>query len=129
MQRRIATLTANRDNLDMSKQGSKVKSMRLDDQIADAQIKMERYQNQAKALAQEMSQELNSIPSSLKRIEAEMDQTEGKIERIRRSIAEMRDNDATLGRSAGNDTAGEERKIKDPPAVLRSVCPCLDFGR
>lgn len=120
MQRRIATLTANRDNLDMSKQGSKVKSMRLDDQIADAQIKMARYQNQAKALAQEMSQELNSIPSSLKRIEIEMDQTEGKIERIRRSIAEMRDNDATLGRSAGNDKELKQAEAEYRRLVARS---------
>lgn len=120
MQRRIATLTANRDNLDMSKQGSKVKSMRLDDQIADAQIKMTRYQNQAKALAQEMSQELNSIPSSLKRIETEMDQTEGKIERIRRSIAEMRDNDATLGRSAGNDKELKQAEAEYRRLVARS---------
>lgn len=120
MQRRIATLTANRDNLDMSKQGSKVKSMRLDDQIADAQIKMARYQNQAKALAQEMSQELNSIPSSLKRIETEMDQTEGKIKRIRRSIAEMRDNDATLGRSAGNYKELKQAEAEYKRLVARS---------
>ena len=120
MQRRIATLTANRDNLDMSKQGSKVKSMRLDDQIADAQIKMERYQNQAKALAQEMSQEFNSIPSSLKRISNEMDQTEGKIERLRRSIAEMRDNDATLGRSAGSNKELKQAEAEYRRLVARS---------
>ena len=45
MQRRIATLMTSRDNLDMSKQGSQVRAMRLDDQIANAQVKMERYQN------------------------------------------------------------------------------------
>lgn len=116
MQRRIATLTANRDNLDMSKQGSKVKAMRLDDQIADAQIKMERYQTHAKALAQEMSQELDTVPNSLRRIEREMDQTEGKIERIRRSIAEMRDNDATLGRSAGTN-----KELKNAEAEYRRL--------
>ena len=116
MQRRIATLTANRDNLDMSKQGSKVKAMRLDDQIADAQIKMERYQTQAKALAQEMSQELDTVPNSLRRIEREMDQTEGKIERIRRSIAEMRDNDATLGRSSGTN-----KELKNAEAEYRRL--------
>ncbi len=116
MQRRIATLTANRDNLDMSKQGSKVKAMRLDDQIADAQIKMERYQTHAKALAQEMSQELDTVPNSLRRIEREMDQTEGKIERIRRSIAEMRDNDATLGRSSGIN-----KELKNAEAEYRRL--------
>lgn len=116
MQRRIATLTANRDNLDMSKQGSKVKAMRLDDQIADAQIKMERYQTQAKALAQEMSQELDTVPNSLRRIEREMDQTEDKIERIRRSIAEMRDNDATLGRSSGTN-----KELKNAEAEYRRL--------
>lgn len=120
MQRRIATLTANRDNLDMSKQGSKVKAMRLDDQIADAQIKMERYQTQAKALAQEMSQELDTVPNSLRRIEREMDQTEGKIERIRRSIAEMRDNDATLGRSSGTNKEIKNAEVEYRRLVARS---------
>lgn len=120
MQRRIATLTANRDNLDMSKQGSKVKAMRLDDQIADAQIKMERYQTQAKALAQEMSQELDTVPNSLRRIEREMDQTEGKIERIRRSIAEMRDNDATLGRYSGTNKELKNAETEYRRLVVRS---------
>lgn len=120
MQRRIATLMASRDNLDMSKQGSQVRAMRLDDQIANAQVKMERYQNQAKALAQEMSQELNTIPNSLKRIEREMDQTEGKIERIRRTIAETKAQDAVLGRSSGNNKELKETEAEYKRLVNRS---------
>lgn len=120
MQRRIATLMASRDNLDMSKQGSKVRAMRLDDQIANAQVKMERYQNQAKALAQEMSQELNTIPNSLKRIEREMDQTEAKIERIRRTIAETKAQDAVLGRSSGNNKELKETEAEYKRLVNRS---------
>ncbi|MBB1110015.1 lytic transglycosylase [Limosilactobacillus sp. pH52_RY] len=120
MQRRIATLMASRDNLDMSKQGSQVRAMRLDDQIANAQVKMERYQNQAKALAQEMSQELNTIPNSLKRIEREMDQTEGKIERIRRTIAETKAQDAVLGRSSGENKELKEAEAEYKRLVNRS---------
>lgn len=120
MQRRIATLMASRDNLDMNKQGSQVRAMRLDDQIANAQVKMERYQNQAKALAQEMSQELNTIPNSLKRIEREMDQTEAKIERIRRTIAETKAQDAVLGRSSGNNKGLKEAESEYKRLVNRS---------
>ncbi|MBB1080252.1 lytic transglycosylase [Limosilactobacillus sp. STM2_1] len=120
MQRKIATLTASKNNLDMGKQGSQVRAMRLDDQIANAQIKMERFQNQAKALAQEMSQEFNSIPSSLKKIEREMDQTEGKIERIRRSIAETKANDAILGRSSGSNKELKEVEAEYRRLVARS---------
>lgn len=120
MQRRIATLMASRDNLDMNKQGSQVRAMRLDDQIANAQVKMERYQNQAKALAQEMSQELNTIPNSLKRIEREMDQTEAKIERIRRTIAEAKAQDAVLGRSSGNNKELKEAEAEYKRLVNRS---------
>lgn len=120
MQRRIATLMASKDNLDMSKQGSQVRAMRLDDQIANAQVKMERYQNQAKALAQEMSQELNTIPNSLKRIEREMDQTEAKIERIRRTIAETKAQDAVLGRSSGNNKELKEAEAEYKRLVNRS---------
>ncbi|MEY8295254.1 lytic transglycosylase [Limosilactobacillus caviae] len=120
MQRKIATLTASKNNIDMSKQGSQVRAMRLDDQIANAQIKMEQFQNQAKALAQEMSQELNTIPNSLKRIEREMDQTEGKIERIRRSIAETKANDAILGRSSGSNKELREAEAEYRRLVSRS---------
>ncbi|MEH0999404.1 lytic transglycosylase [Limosilactobacillus reuteri] len=120
MQRRIATLMASRDNLDMNKQGSQVRAMRLDDQIANAQVKMERYQNQAKALAQEMSQELNTIPNSLKRIEREMDQTEAKIERIRRTIAETKAQDAVLGRSSGNNKELKEAETEYKRLINRS---------
>lgn len=120
MQRRIATLMASRDNLDMNKQGSQVRAMRLDDQIANAQVKMERYQNQAKALAQEMLQELNTIPNSLKRIEREMDQTEAKIERIRRTIAETKAQDAVLGRSSGNNKELKEAEAEYKRLVNRS---------
>lgn len=120
MQRRIATLMASRDNLDMNRQGSQVRAMRLNDQIANAQVKMERYQNQAKALAQEMSQELNTIPNSLKRIEREMDQTEAKIERIRRIIAETKAQDAVLGRSSGNNKELKEAEAEYKRLVNRS---------
>ena len=120
MQRRIATLMASRDNLDMNKQGSQVRAMRLDDQIANAQVKMERYQNQAKALAQEMSRELNTIPNSLKRIEREMDQTEGKIERIRRTIAETKAQDAVLGRSSDNNKELKEAETEYKRLINRS---------
>ena len=120
MQRRIATLMASRDNLDMNKQGSQVRAMRLDDQIANAQVKMERYQNQAKALAQEMSQELNTIPNSLKRIEREMDQTEAKIERIRHTIAETKAQDAVLGRSSGNNKGLKEAETEYKRLINRS---------
>lgn len=120
MQRRIATLMASRDNLDMNKQGSQVRAMRLDDQIANAQVKMERYQSQAKALAQEMSQELNTIPNSLKRIEREMDQTEAKIERIRRTIAETKAQDAVLGRSSGNNKELKEAEAEYKRLINRS---------
>ena len=120
MQRRIATLMASRDNLDMNKQGSQVRAMRLDDQIANAQVKMERYQNQAKALAQEMSRELNTIPNSLKRIEREMDQTEAKIERIRRTIAETKAQDAVLGRSSDNNKELKEAETEYKRLINRS---------
>lgn len=120
MQRKIATLTASRDNLDMGKQGSQVRAMRIDDQIADAQIKMERYQNQAKALAQEMSQELNTIPNSLKRIEREMDQTETKIERIRRTIAETKAQDEALGRSSSKNKGLKETEAEYRRLITRS---------
>lgn len=100
MQRKIQALTASKDDLDMSKQGSQVKALKLDNQIADAQVKMERFQNQAKALAQEMKQEFDTIPDSLKKIANEMDRNEDQIEKVRRSIAKLRQTDEMMGKSS-----------------------------
>ena len=98
MQRKIQALTASKDDLDMSKQGSQVKALKLDNQIADAQVKMGRFQNQAKALAQEMKQEFDTIPDSLKKIANEMDRNEDQIEKVRRSIAKLRQTDEIMGK-------------------------------
>lgn len=100
MQRKIQALVASKDDLDMSKQGSQVKALKLDNQIADAQVKMERFQNQAKALAQEMKQEFDTIPASLKKIANEMDHNEDQIEKVRRSIAKLRQTDDMMGKSS-----------------------------
>lgn len=100
MQRKIQALVASKDDLDMSKQGSQVKALKLDNQIADAQVKMERFQNQAKALAQEMKQEFDTIPDSLKKIANEMDRNEEQIEKVRRSIAKLRQTDDMMGKSS-----------------------------
>ena len=100
MQRKIQALTVSKDDLDMSKQGSQVKALKLDNQIADAQVKMERFQNQAKALAQEMKLEFDTIPDSLKKIANEMDRNEDQIEKVRRSIAKLRQTDEMMGKSS-----------------------------
>ncbi len=100
MQRKIQALTASKDDLDMSKQGSQVKALKLDNQIADAQVKMEKFQNQAKALAQEMKLEFDTIPDSLKKIANEMDRNEDQIEKVRRSIAKLRQTDEMMGKSS-----------------------------
>ncbi|WGN89767.1 lytic transglycosylase [Ligilactobacillus faecis] len=104
MQRKIQALTASKDDLDMSKQGSQVKALKLDNQIADAQVKMERFQNQAKALAQQMKQEFATIPTSLEKIADEMDRNEAQIEKVRRSIAKLRQTDEMMGRSSSKNT-------------------------
>ncbi len=103
MQRKIQALTASKDDLDMSKQGSQVKALKLDNQIADAQVKMERFQNQAKALAQEMKQEFDTIPDSLKKIANEMDRNEDQIEKVRRSIAKLRQTDEIMGKPSNKN--------------------------
>lgn len=59
---------------------------RFDEQIASAQARMTRFQNQAKALAQELNDEASAIPGTLKRIASAMDENEVKIEGIRQKI-------------------------------------------
>lgn len=59
---------------------------RFDEQIASAQARMTRFQNQAKALAQELNDGASAIPGTLKRIASAMDENEVKIEGIRQKI-------------------------------------------
>lgn len=72
-----------RDALDV---GDGKQASRINEQAASAEARMTRYQNQAKALAQELKAEMNGIPSELTRIAHGMDENEGKIESIRRKI-------------------------------------------
>lgn len=62
----------------------------IDEQAASAQARMTRYQNQAKALAQELKDELGSIPAQLTRIARGMDENEGKINAIKRKIEALK---------------------------------------
>ncbi|WP_143463223.1 phage tail protein [Levilactobacillus enshiensis] len=72
-----------RDALDV---GDGKQASRINEQAASAEARMTRYQNQAKALAQELKAELAGIPTELTRIAHGMDENEGKIESLRRKI-------------------------------------------
>lgn len=71
------------DSLDA---GDNRQASRYDEQAASAQARMVRYQNQAKALAQELNNQAKQIPGTLHRIADGMDENEVKIEAIRRKI-------------------------------------------
>lgn len=71
------------DSLDA---GDNKQASRYDEQAASAQARMVRYQNQAKALAQELNDQAKQIPDTLHRIADGMDENEVKIEAIRRKI-------------------------------------------
>ncbi|VDG18250.1 hypothetical protein [Lactobacillus brevis] [Lactiplantibacillus mudanjiangensis] len=59
---------------------------RINEQAESAQARMTRYQNQAKALAQQLKGELTAIPNELTKIAHSMDAGEGQIESLRRKI-------------------------------------------
>ncbi|MCH5463196.1 hypothetical protein HC026_11130 [Lactobacillus sp. LC28-10] len=71
------------DSLDA---GDNKQASRYDEQAASAQARMVRYQNQAKALAQELNDQAKQLPGTLNRIADGMDENEAKIEAIRRKI-------------------------------------------
>lgn len=70
--------------------GDPLQLQRIDAQIDQSRIKMARYQNQAKALAQAMRTEFGDIPNTLKRIANAMDENEIAIEAQRRKVSELK---------------------------------------
>ncbi|WP_338208354.1 phage tail protein [Lactiplantibacillus paraxiangfangensis] len=70
-------------------QQSGSEGVKFDNQIASAQAKMTRYQNQAKNLAQSMRSEFKEVPESLSQIAKAMDQNESKIETYRRQLKNL----------------------------------------
>jgi SLT domain-containing protein len=69
--------------------GDTGKALQFDSQIAGAQAQMQRYQNQAKDLAQSMSRELDAVPASFKKIDGAMNQNESKIEQLRAKVKSL----------------------------------------
>lgn len=66
--------------------GDMKQASQLSEQAASAEARMTRYQNQAKALAQELKSEFSAIPTMLTKIAGAMDENESKIEAIRSKI-------------------------------------------
>ncbi|ORN05401.1 Chromosome partition protein Smc [Lentilactobacillus parabuchneri] len=67
-------------------EGDNTGASRFNEQAASAEARMTRFQNRAKALAQELKTELNAIPGELTRIAHGMDANEDKIEAIKNKI-------------------------------------------
>lgn len=85
--------------------GDPLQLQRIDAQIDQSRIKMARYQNQAKALAQAMRTEFGDIPNTLKRIANAMDENEIAIEGQRRKVSELKRayiEEENAGRDASN---------------------------
>ena len=64
---------------------------KLDAQIDQQRVKMTRYLNQAKSLAQNMRDEFNKIPASLEQIAGAMDRNEAAINNQKRLMASLRE--------------------------------------
>lgn len=86
--------------------GNPLDAQRFDAQVASAEARMTRYQNQAKALAAEMQSEFDAIPASLNKIAQTMDQNEAAINRLKANIKSLRAEQAEAEMPTGNFTDG-----------------------
>lgn len=97
LQNKKAVATSSGNPLDVQK---------FDAQVASAEARMTRYQNQAKALAAEMQSEFDAIPASLNKIAQTMDQNEAAINRLKANIKSLRAEQAEAEMPTGNFTDG-----------------------
>lgn len=86
--------------------GNPLDAQKFDAQVASAEARMTRYQNQAKALAAEMQSEFDAIPASLNKIAQTMDQNEAAINRLKANIKSLRAEQAEAEMPTGNFTDG-----------------------
>lgn len=86
--------------------GNPLDAQKFDAQVASAEARMTRYQNQAKALAAEMQSEFDAIPASLNKIAQTMDQNEAAINRLKANIKSLRAEQADAEMPTGNFTDG-----------------------
>ncbi|WIE01540.1 phage tail protein [Latilactobacillus curvatus] len=86
--------------------GNPLDAQKFDAQVASAEARMTRYQNQAKALAAEMQLEFDAIPASLNKIAQTMDQNEAAINRLKANIKSLRAEQADAEMPTGNFTDG-----------------------
>lgn len=87
LQNKITVLRGQREQYRSDNNASKVADIDL--KIAKAQQEMNKLRSTAKATADAMKREFNSVPSSLKSIENEMAINEAKIESMRKRIASL----------------------------------------
>lgn len=86
--------------------GNPLDAQKFDAQVASAEARMTRYQNQAKALAAEMQSEFDAIPASLNKIAQTMDQNEAAINRLKANIKSLRAEQVEAEMPTGNFTDG-----------------------
>ena len=97
--------------------GDPLQLQRIDAQIDQSRIKMARYQNQAKALAQAMRTEFGDIPNTLKRIANAMDENEIAIEAQRSKVSELK-RAYIEEENAGHDASGIKAEYDKQNSVL-----------
>lgn len=97
--------------------GDPLQLQRIDAQIDQSRIKMARYQNQAKALAQAMRTEFGDIPNTLKRIANAMDENEIAIEAQRRKVSELK-RAYIEAENAGRDSSGIKAEYNKQDSIL-----------
>ncbi|MCZ9310603.1 phage tail protein [Weissella koreensis] len=93
--------------------GNPLDAQKFDPQIASAEAKMTRYQNQAKALAAEMQSEFDAVPSSLNKIAQTMEQNEASINRLRAKIKSLKSEQANAEMPTVNFADGFGSKSSD----------------
>ncbi|MCI1921757.1 MAG: phage tail protein, partial [Liquorilactobacillus nagelii] len=106
----------NQKNSLSNAQQSGVQGTKFDSQIASAQSQMIRYQNQAKALAQQLQREYDSVPDSLHRIAKAMDQNEVKIETLRVQLKRLQE--AYSDVTAASKVSGGNSKLQSKMTSL-----------
>lgn len=119
-QQRLANLQSDRSGAKLSGDGKSVS--RIDEQIAKAQIAINKSQTEAQSIVRGLKREYDAIPNSLSTISSKMDQNEQQIEKMRSKVKALNQEMIKQQQPTGNFESGKWKQtgVKDTKTSLKT---------
>lgn len=120
-QQRLGHLKSDRNGAAIT--GNNKSVSRIDEQIAKAQIQMNRSQQEAKSIVRGLRKEYDAIPNSLDSISRKMNVNEGQIEALRQKVRLLKTEMASQMKETGSFASGKWQAtgVEETPKSMKTA--------